>query len=93
MAKVLVVDDRYDNVRLLAYELMDHGFDVVTAFSGAQALDAARTARPDVVLLDIMMPGMDGVEVCRHLKSDPDLRSIPVIMVSARDGSGRHSRP
>jgi two-component system, cell cycle response regulator len=85
VAKVLVVDDRYDNVRLLAYELMDHGFEVVTAFSGAQALDAARTARPDVILLDIMMPGMDGVEVCRHLKSDLDLRPIPVIMVSARE--------
>jgi two-component system, cell cycle response regulator len=85
VAKVLVVDDRYDNVRLLAYELMDHGFEVVTAFSGAQALDAARSARPDVILLDIMMPGMDGVEVCRHLKNDLDLRPIPVIMVSARE--------
>jgi two-component system cell cycle response regulator len=85
VAKVLVVDDRYDNVRLLAYELMDHGFDVVTAFSGAQALEAARLARPDVILLDIMMPGMDGVEVCRRLKSDLDLRPIPVIMVSARE--------
>jgi two-component system, cell cycle response regulator len=85
LAKVLVVDDRYDNVKLLAYELIDHGYQVVTAFSGAQAIEAARTARPDVVLLDIMMPGMDGVEVCRHLKNDLDLRSIPVIMVSARE--------
>jgi two-component system, cell cycle response regulator len=85
VAKVLVVDDRYDNVKLLAYELMDHGFEVVTAFSGAQALEAARTASPDVILLDIMMPGMDGVEVCRHLKNSVNLRSIPVIMVSARE--------
>jgi two-component system, cell cycle response regulator len=85
LAKVLVVDDRYDNVKLLAYELIDHGYQVVTAFSGAQAIEAARTARPDVILLDIMMPGMDGVEVCRHLKSDPNLRPIPVIMVSARE--------
>lgn len=85
MPKVLVVDDRYDNVKLLAYELIDHGFQVVTAFSGEQALEAASSARPDVILLDIMMPGMDGVEVCRHLKNDPDLRPIPVIMVSARE--------
>ncbi len=85
MAKVLVVDDRYDNVKLLAYELVDHGYQVVTAFSGTQAIEAARSARPDVILLDIMMPGMDGVEVCRYLKNDMDLRSIPVIMVSARE--------
>jgi two-component system, cell cycle response regulator len=85
LAKVLVVDDRYDNVKLLAYELIDHGFDVVTAFNGVQALEAARTAKPDVILLDIMMPGMDGVEVCRHLKNDVELRPIPVIMVSARE--------
>jgi two-component system, cell cycle response regulator len=85
LPKVLVVDDRYDNVKLLAYELMDHGYQVVTAFSGAQAIEAARSAKPDVILLDIMMPGMDGVEVCRHLKNDLNLRPIPVIMVSARE--------
>jgi diguanylate cyclase (GGDEF)-like protein len=85
MAKVLVVDDRYDNVKLLAYELVDQGYEVLTAFNGPQALELARTGRPDVILLDIMMPGMDGVEVCNRLKKDLDLRSIPVIMVSARE--------
>jgi diguanylate cyclase (GGDEF)-like protein len=85
MAKVLVVDDVADNVVLLTYELADHGFEVVTAFNGRQALDVAKTERPDVILLDIMMPGMDGFQVCRKLKENHELRSIPVIMVSARE--------
>ncbi len=85
MAKVLVVDDVADNVALLTYELADHGYKVVSAFNGRQALELARSARPDVILLDVMMPGMDGYEVCRRLKEDPELRSIPVIIISARE--------
>jgi diguanylate cyclase (GGDEF)-like protein len=85
MPKVLVVDDQYDNVRLLAYELLDHGYEVLTAFNGPQALEMARSSRPDVILLDEMMPGMNGVEVCRELKKDAALRPIPVIMISARE--------
>src|SRR3954469_12861866 len=85
MAKVLVVDDVADNVKLLAYELTDHGYEVVTAFDGLQALEVAVAERPDVILLDIMMPGMDGIEVCRRLKADPELQSTPVILVSALD--------
>ncbi|HEX5273389.1 MAG TPA: HD domain-containing phosphohydrolase [Gemmataceae bacterium] len=85
MAKILVVDDVADNVKLLAYELSDQDHEILTAYSGPEALDAARSNRPDVILLDVMMPGMDGVEVCRRLKADPELRPIPVIMVSARD--------
>jgi diguanylate cyclase (GGDEF)-like protein len=85
MAKVLVVDDIPDNVKLLAYELVDHGYHVLTASNGSQALTMAQSERPDVILLDIMMPGLDGIEVCRRLKADPQLRPIPVIMVSARE--------
>ncbi len=85
MAKVLVADDVVDNVKLLAYELTDHGYEVVTAFDGPQAIAVAYAERPDVILLDIMMPGLDGIEVCRRLKADPELRSIPVIMISALD--------
>jgi signal transduction histidine kinase len=85
MSKVLVVDDVADNVKLLSYDLMDDGYDVQVAFDGPQALEAARASRPDVVLLDVMMPGMDGIEVCRRLKADRELRDTPVIMVSARD--------
>ncbi len=84
MAKVLIVDDVADNVKLLAYDLSDEGYDVLTAYSGQQALQVARAKHPDVILLDIMMPEMDGIEVCRHLKADHDLRSTPVIMVSAK---------
>jgi diguanylate cyclase (GGDEF)-like protein len=85
MPKVLVVDDQYDNVKLLAYELTDHGYQVVTAFNGHQALEIARSENPDVILLDVMMPGMNGVEVCGELKKDVNLRPIPVIMVSGRE--------
>ena len=85
MPKVLVVDDVPDNVKLLAYELSDHGYEVVTAHDGPKALRLARETLPDVILLDVMMPGMDGIEVCRRLKADPLLRTIPVVMVSARE--------
>ena len=85
MARVLVVDDTQDNVKLLACELTDLGHEVVVAYSGAQALEAAQQQPLDCILLDIMMPEMDGFEVCRRLKADPTTKSIPVIMVSARD--------
>ncbi len=85
MAKVLVVDDSRFNVNLLVYELSDEGYDVLPAYSGRQALEVAEAERPDVILLDIMMPEMDGYEGCRRLKANPELRSIPVIMVSARE--------
>ncbi len=85
MSKVLVVDDIADNVKLLTYDLSDDGYEVQVAYDGPQALAAAREGRPDVILLDVMMPGMDGIEVCRRLKADKELRDVPVIMVSARD--------
>jgi two-component system cell cycle response regulator len=84
VARVLVIDDVPDNVKLLTYELADDGHEVVTASNGAQALALAATQHPDVILLDIMMPGIDGIETCRRLKADPRLQAIPVIMVSAR---------
>ncbi|MEE9294224.1 MAG: response regulator [Phycisphaerae bacterium] len=84
MAKVLVVDDVANNVKFLAYKLTALGYEVVSAYSGQQALKVASGEHPDVILLDIMMPEMDGIEVCHRLKADHDLRSIPVIMVSAK---------
>ena len=94
MPKVLVVDDVADNVELLACELEDQGYEVMKAHNGPEALDVAASRRPDVILLDIMMAGMDGIEVCRRLKADPELRSIPVIMVSAlEDGGGSDPGP
>jgi two-component system, cell cycle response regulator len=85
VAKILVVDDVPDNVKLLKYELSDDGYEVLTALSGQEALDVARAERPDVILLDVMMPGLDGIEVCVRLKRDPELEPIPVIMVTARE--------
>ncbi len=83
MAKVLVVDDVPDNVKLLNYDLCDEGYTVVCASNGREAIELARTQQPDVILLDVAMPGMDGIEVCRRLKEDGITESIPVIMVSA----------
>ena len=85
MSKVLVVDDIPDNVRLLSYELEDQGYEVLTACSGDEALEVVRSERPDAVLLDVMMPPPDGIEVCRRLKQDPDFEPIPVILVTAKD--------
>ncbi|MBI1237417.1 MAG: PleD family two-component system response regulator [Alphaproteobacteria bacterium] len=84
-ARVLVVDDQEANVRLLEAKLRAEYFDVVTAFSGQSAIDCAIAQQPDVILLDIMMPGMDGFETCRRLKSDRRTRHIPVVMVTALD--------
>ena len=84
MARVLVVDDVPDNIKLLTYELTEEGHEVLVAHDGPQALAQADAERPDVILLDIMMPGLDGIEVCRRLKANPELREIAVIMVSAR---------
>jgi len=84
-ARILVVDDIPANVKLLEARLNAEYFDVVTASSGPEALELCRTAQCDIVLLDVMMPGMDGFEVCRRLKADPATHHIPVIMVTALD--------
>ena len=84
MTKILVVDDAADNAKLLACNLEDEGYAVATASDGPEALRLARTEHPDLMLLDIMMPGMDGTEVCRQVKADPELKDIPIIMVTAK---------
>ncbi len=84
-ARILVVDDIEANVKLLEAQLMAEYFEIRTARSGAEALDICARERADVVLLDVMMPGMDGFETCRRLKSDPATCHIPVIMVTALD--------
>ncbi|HVJ50856.1 MAG TPA: PleD family two-component system response regulator [Aliidongia sp.] len=82
-ARVLVVDDIDVNVRLLEAKLLSEYYEVLTASSGPSALEIAKREKPDIVLLDVMMPGMDGLEVCRRLKADPDTRYIPIVMVTA----------
>ncbi len=84
-ARVLVVDDLLPNIKLLEARLSAEYFDVVTATNGPQALALCREGRCDIVLLDVMMPGMDGFEVCRRLKADPSTMHLPVVMVTALD--------
>jgi adenylate cyclase len=81
--RILVVDDLEQNVRLLDAVLSPRGYDVVAAQSGQGALDAVAAAPPDLVLLDILMPGMDGYEVCRRLRADPATAFLPVVMITA----------
>src|SRR5262245_27886374 len=84
-ARVLVVDDILANVKLLEARLQAEYFEVLTASSGQAALDICARERVDVVLLDVMMPGMDGFEACRHIKSAAATSHVPVIMVTALD--------
>src|ERR1044071_2274008 len=82
-ARILVVDDVDINVKLLGAKLASEYFDVLTAANGATALRICAAELPDLVLLDVMMPEMDGFEVCRRIKADPATADIPVVMVTA----------
>ncbi|MBB4659387.1 PleD family two-component system response regulator [Parvularcula dongshanensis] len=84
-ARVLVVDDLLPNVKLLEAKLRAEYFDVLTALSGEEAISIANEQQPDIILLDVMMPGMDGFETCRNLKSNAATCHIPVVMVTALD--------
>ena len=84
-ARVLVVDDILANVRLLEAKLTAEYFEVITAMNGLDALEAIQRTKPDIVLLDVMMPGIDGIEVCKRIKADPSIQHIPVVMVTALD--------
>src|SRR4029450_1806204 len=84
-ARVLIVDDILANVRLLEAKLSAEYFDVVTAMNGVDALESIKRTKPDIVLLDVMMPGIDGIEVCRQIKGDSQTHHIPVVMVTALD--------
>ena len=82
-ARILVVDDLELNVKVLAAKLTAEYFDVVTAMSGAAALEAIERENPDIVLLDVMMPDMDGVEVCRRIRANPKMMHLPIVIVTA----------
>jgi DNA-binding response OmpR family regulator len=90
--RVLVVDDESDFIQLLKYNLENQGFDILTATDGVQALNAARRELPDVVLMDLMLPDLDGFSVCEILHSQPSTAKIPIIVVSALDGEYVRSR-
>jgi len=83
--EILVVDDSEPNVRLLSDLLSPHGFGITTAHDGISCLAAIERSRPDVVLLDIIMPGMDGYSICRRLRADERYRMLPVVLVTSLD--------
>ena len=82
--KILVVDDQPVNVQLLKRKLEREGIQVLAAYTGQEALDIVGREKPDLILLDVMMPDMDGMDVCQHLQENEDTRSIPVIFITAR---------
>ncbi|MGH7393546.1 MAG: response regulator, partial [Candidatus Rokuibacteriota bacterium] len=84
-ARLLVVDDTPNNVKLLADLLRAKGYEVATAASGLEALARVETERPDLVLLDVVMPEMSGYEVCRRIRATPATTALPVVMVTALD--------
>ena len=86
MAKILVVDDEPDALELVSFNLKSAGFDVVTADNGNEALKKARQHVPDLILLDVLLPEVDGLEVCKLLRRDPATAPIPIIMLTAKAG-------
>jgi two-component system alkaline phosphatase synthesis response regulator PhoP len=82
--KILIVDDEPDIVEFIEYNLHREQFETIKAFDGPMALKQAREHQPDLILLDLMIPGIDGLEVCRQLKARPETSRIPVIMLTAK---------
>lgn len=82
--KILVVDDEKHIVRLVEVNLQRAGYEVVVAYDGVQALDVVKREKPDMIVLDVMMPRMNGFEVLKNLKANPETQEIPVIMLTAK---------
>jgi len=91
--KILVVDDEPNIVQSLAFVFNREGFDVATAGDGVQAMSMIRDSKPNLLILDIMMPNKNGYEVCQEIKSDPELKDIQVLMLSSisNENSRRHA--
>lgn len=82
--KILLVDDEQDLLETLSFRLKANGYDVITADNGQAALEKARSEKPDLMILDLMLPKLDGYKVCRMLKFDEKYKHIPIIMFTAR---------
>lgn len=82
--KILVVDDERHIVRLVEINLQRAGYEVITAYDGVEALEKVKASKPDMLVLDVMMPRMDGFEVLQNLQADPSTSEIPVIMLTAK---------
>ena len=90
--RILLVDDEADLLKLVMVRLAACGYEVIPASDGLEALEKAQKENPDLILLDVMMPRMDGFEVLRNLKNNPGTMSIPVIMLTAKDEAESFSR-
>ena len=82
--KILIVDDEVYILHILDFSLGAEGYEVITAADGEEAIERAKKEKPDLVVLDIMMPKVDGFEACRRLKADPETSPIPVILLTAK---------
>jgi two-component system, OmpR family, alkaline phosphatase synthesis response regulator PhoP len=83
VSRILIVDDENDFIELLQYKLAGHGYDLIVANDGVHALSQARLLKPDLILLDILLPDLDGLSVCEILRRQPATKKIPVIFMSA----------
>jgi DNA-binding response OmpR family regulator len=84
--RILIVDDEHDFIELLQYKLAGHGYELIVANDGVHALSQARTLKPNLILLDILLPDLDGLSVCEILRRQPATRKIPIIFMSALTG-------
>jgi DNA-binding response OmpR family regulator len=84
MLRILMVDDERDLVWAVRHSLSDEGYEVVTAYDGTEALTVVQHYRPDLVILDVVMPGLDGLQVCHRLRRDPGLASVPILFLTGR---------
>jgi DNA-binding response OmpR family regulator len=84
--RILIVDDEHDFIELLQYKLAGHGYELIVANDGVHALSQARTLKPNLILLDILLPDLDGLSVCEILRRQPGTKKIPIIFMSALTG-------
>ena len=82
--KILIIEDERSLIDILSYNLSREGFDVISASDGAEGLRRAQTSAPDVIVLDLMLPGIDGLQICRQLRSDPKTQGIRIVMLTAK---------
>ncbi len=82
---ILIVDDEIHLVKILRFTLEHEGYNVISAFDGMEAINKIESERPDLVILDLMLPGIDGYKVCNRIKKNEELKDIPIIILSARD--------
>jgi len=84
MAKILIVDDEKDIVDLISYNLEREGFSTIKAFDGGSVLAIVKSQKPDLIILDLMLPGMNGLDICKGIRSNPQTAALPVIMLTAK---------